>query len=446
VLTRHGQSKYGGTVSTSVYIGYGEFLIHEERDPDENGNVPGASIGSDGYVSFNMGLSSIGFYDADYTYSPPCTYHVYKKELIEPLLGDFYHENYNIKVGQLFRVGLTPTGGSGYYSITEGSKPAFLIREDFGSWSGVCFVPALTSFSAIVTDIVTGETREAFATIIISEDPVDPTFPDDTTDVDDMTDDDDDTDTSSDSSAPGTSSDPGGTAADPGSSSSGDGGNNGGDDGTSAGDGDTGDNSGDDGGNDDDSGAVDPGGSDDEPATEPDDSSDDADGDDETEDNNDPDDSSATDPGSDDNTDSPADSSTADNPDDTDNSADQTNSSGDDDAVVVVPDGTDPTDTSSGSDIADDGSDSSDNSDTVIISDDTEAGEPTIIVINDSTGSDSDKIVVTNDGVIKVDSDNYDLAVFMGMFGAMTALNGSAATTESAPMAVQEARRGKDHE
>ena len=424
VLGRPAGSKdrYGAVLSASFFVGYGEFMVHAEPDPDDDGYVPPASV-SDHNVSFSMSISSLQFVPSDYTYSVPGTYYVYEKEFIDPLLGDFNHENYNIKVGQFFRLGFAPTGGSGYYSVSVGSKPAFLVRDDVSTWSGTCYTECLTSISIIITDIVTGETREAFATIIVSEDPVDPTFPDDTTDVDDS----DDDDTASDSGDSGTSSDPGGTATDPSSSS------DGGDDGTSVDNGDT--------SNDDGDSAVDPGSSNDDPATDPDDSSSDDD-EAEADDDSSTDSATATDPSSGDSTDSPTDTSNADNSDDTSDSADQTDSSGDDDAVVVVPDGTDSSDTSDGSDITSD----ENTSDAVIISDSTEEDEPTIIVINDSSVSDSDKIVVTDDGVIKVKPDNYDLAVFMSMFGAMTALNGSATTSESTPMAVQEARGGKDHE
>jgi hypothetical protein len=447
VLGRPAGSKdrYGAVLSATISVGYGDFMVHTEPDPDDDGYVPPASV-SDSSISFAMSISSLQFVPSDYTYSVPGTYYVYKKEFIEPLLGDFNHDNYNIKVGQFFRVGFPPTGGSGYYSISVGSKPAFLVRDDVATWSGTCYTECLTSISIIVTDIVTGETREAFATIIVSEDPEDPTFPDDTTDVDDTTDDDDtdNTDTTTDSSDPGTSSDPGDTATDPSSSdSSGDDGTSTdtSDDGTSVDSGDTSNYDGD--------SAVDPGSSDDDPEAESDDSSDNDEAD--TDDGSNTDSNTATDPGSTYSTDFPTDNSTADNSDSSGDSTDTADSSGGDDVVVVVPDGTDTSDTSDGSDISDvsDSSDitsDEDTSDAVIISDTTEEDEPTVIVINDSSDSATDKIVVTDDSVITTRKDNYDLAIFMSMFGAITGLNGSMAATTNTSMAVQEARGGKGNE
>ncbi len=67
--------------------------------------------------------------------------------------------------------------------------------------------------------------------------------------------------------------------------------------------------------------------------------------------------------------------------------------------------------------------------------------EPIIVVAGDREGSGSDKIIVTNDGVTTVRPDNYDLAVFLGMFGAITGLTGSAAAPSSASQAVQQARQ-----
>ena len=68
-------------------------------------------------------------------------------------------------------------------------------------------------------------------------------------------------------------------------------------------------------------------------------------------------------------------------------------------------------------------------------------------MIDNNETSDIDKIIVTDDGVTMVRPDNYDLAIFMGMFGAITGLNGSATAPSNAPMAVQEAQqRSQNHE
>jgi hypothetical protein len=346
--------------------------------------------------------------------------YIYKKEAIQSMSIAFSSDSYTAQEGQKLTVNVFVIGGSGHY-YGQSVKPVFLSTVGLLAYEGICHEPVQTSISVIVKDRVTGQQCAASADIVITEKV-------------------ENTNSGNGSSgSPGTSSDPGGTSSDP-SGTATDPSSDSGDDGTSVGDGDTGDTGGDDGG-DDGGGAVDPGNSDDDPTTEPDDSSS---NDDEADDGSDDSGtgSTATDPSSDDSTDSPTDSSTADNSDDTSDSSD---SSGDDD-VVVVPDGTDASDTSDGADSSDGADTSSDSSDTVIISDTIEEDEPTIIVINDSTASDTDTIVVTDDGVIKVKPDNYDLAVFMSMFGVMTALNGSATISKSAPMAVQEARGGKDHE
>jgi len=68
-------------------------------------------------------------------------------------------------------------------------------------------------------------------------------------------------------------------------------------------------------------------------------------------------------------------------------------------------------------------------------------------VIDNNEISDTDTIVVTGDGVTTTRPDNYDLAIFVGMFGAMTGLNGSATAPSNAPMAVQQAQqRSKNNE
>lgn len=401
-------------------IGYGDFQHHGGGNlisKDETGEI---TKDDDETWAVSYGLSYMGTdpsQPTEYTGAHGPAY-VYKKEAIQSMSIAFSSSSYTAQEGQKLSVNVFVVGGSGYF-YGKTVKPVFLSTVGKLSYEGTCYEPVTTSISTVVRDKVTGQECVASADIVITEKS-------------------DDNNNSGSSGSSGSSSDPGGTASDPGSSS-GDGGDTGSDTGTSVGSGDTGDTGGDDGGS-----AVDPGSSDDDPITEPDDSS----SDDETDDGSDDDsgtDSTTTAPGSSDNTDSPADTSNADNSDSTSDTSDTSDLSGDDDAVVVVPDGTDPADTSGGSDIADD-SDNSDTSDTVIISDTTEEDEPTVIVINDSNSSDSDKIVVTDDGVVTVKPDNYDLAVLMSMFGAMTALSGSATAPADTPMAVQEARGGKDHE
>ncbi len=73
--------------------------------------------------------------------------------------------------------------------------------------------------------------------------------------------------------------------------------------------------------------------------------------------------------------------------------------------------------------------------------------DPIFVVIDNNEISDTDKIIVTDDGVTTLRKDNYDLAIFMMMFGAISGLNGSATATENAPMAVQQAKkRSQNHE
>ena len=395
-------------------LGYGDFKKHGAGSLilyDNSGEVQKENDGSYGleYIASYPGGHGIGGPGETLLYDGDSTSYIYKKEFVQKMEVEFSAETYTAAVEETLSVSVLVYGGSGYYSLSSGTRPAFLTMVSSRTWEGRCYEPMEGSIAIVVKDAVTGQECAASANIIITEKSSD-------------------SNNSGNSGTSGTSSDPGGTSSDPGGTAS--------DPGSDSGDG------GDDGG-----GAVDPDSSDDDPATEPDDSSSD---DDEAEADDDSEDSTAADPGSDDSTDSPPDNSSADNSDDT--TTDPSDSSDTIEVVIIVPDGTDPADTSDGSDTPSNNSDGSDitsdedTSDAVIISDTTEEDAPTVIVINDSSGSDSDKIVVTDDGVIKVKPDNYDLAVFMSMFGAMTALNGSATTSESAPMAVQEARGGKDHE
>ena len=415
-------------------IGYGEYKHHGGGGLISYDNTGKITKVKDGSTALSYG-STYADGGAE-PYSPPAEEYdgrlapayVYKKELISPLLGDFYHENYNIKVGQLFRVGLVPTGGSGFYSISVGSKPAFLVSEDFGSWSGVCFAPAITSFLAVVTDIVTGETRQAFATIIISEDPEDPTFPDEP----DTPDEPEDPEEPSEPTNPTSPSNPS-NPSDPSDPS----------------------NPSDPSEPTEPSEPVDPSNPDspDSPSdpTEPD-NPDEPDPDDVPEEPETPDTpSEPADPSNPDSPDEPNDPSEPDSPD----TPDSPDIPVEPDKPVVVPDPElpdepvvvpdspetpDEPEDSESSDI----SDESDPSDEVIIIDPLEPGneddEPVIIVV-DRESSDSDKIIVTDDGVTTVQKDNHDLAIFLGMFGAITGISGSANAPKSAPMAVQQARQ-----
>ena len=72
--------------------------------------------------------------------------------------------------------------------------------------------------------------------------------------------------------------------------------------------------------------------------------------------------------------------------------------------------------------------------------------EPIVVMINNNESSDTDKIIVTDDGVTMLRPDNHELAIFMAMFGAISGLSGSVAIPSNAPIAVQEAKRSKDHE
>ena len=62
-------------------------------------------------------------------------------------------------------------------------------------------------------------------------------------------------------------------------------------------------------------------------------------------------------------------------------------------------------------------------------------------MIDNNETSDIDKIIVTDDGVTTVRPDNYDLAIFLGMFGAITGISGSTTAPANAPMEVQQARQ-----
>jgi hypothetical protein len=422
------QAWYSHYYQAIINIGYGEFqkygggsLIIEDT---KGGEV--SKVNDDTWA---LSYTAMTEFPEEYIDGLAPAY-IYKKEAIQSMSIAFSSDSYTAQEGQKLTVNVFVVGGSGHY-YGQSVKPVFLSTVGLLAYEGICHEPVQTSISVIVKDRVTGQQCAASADIIITE----------------KNDDNNNSGTSGTSGTSndpgGTSSDPGGTATDPGSSDSS------GDDGTSVGDGDTGDTSGDDG-SDDGGDAVDPGNSDDDPATEPDDSSSDDNEADDGSDNSGTG-STATDPGSSDSTDSSTDTSNADNSDSTSDTSDTSDSSGDDDVVVVVPDGTDTPDTSDSSDISDisDGEDitsDDDTSDAVIISDTTEDDEPTVIVINDSTTSDTDTIVVTDDSVTTTRRDNYDLAIFMSMFGAITGLNGSMVAPQNTSMAVQEARGGKGHE
>jgi hypothetical protein len=390
---------------------------------------------------------------------------VYKKEFVQKMEVKFSAETYTAATGENLAVTVMVYAGSGYYSLSSGTRPAFLTMVSSRTWEGKCYEPLESSIAIVVRDIVTGQECSASAAIVITENTGN--------------------NNSGGSGSSGTSSDPGGTASDPGSSGDGgDGGDSGGDDGWDN-SGDVGDNSGD---NDDGGDAVDPGSNDDS-GNEPDDPGSDDDENDENEDDDSTDDQddntgdpgTVTDPGGDDGGDDPVDpgsnnddDDSNENPDDdsdddpvtvipdgndepndpgsgddddsNENSGDDSNDN-DDDAPVVVPDGSDnPNDP--GNDDSSDGSDSSngsDTSDTVVIPDGTD-NEPTIIVVNNDS-SNTDTIVVTNDSVTTKRSENYDLAIFMGMFGAITGMNGSVEGTSGTSLAAKKAyQEGKNND
>jgi len=374
-----------------VNLGYGDFEIHTEEITPGQVYYSGVVEETSGkYLCFeyNQGW---GWQALPEGYSDPWsttgsyTYHVYKKEFIQPLEARFTKENYVVGVGQVLNVGIEVTGGSGWETGTIGSKPAFLTITGGNAYSGVCYVPLTSSISAVVKDDVTGQTCSISATITVTEeqvipDPVDPSDPSDPADPTDPSD-------PSDPSAPSDPSEP----SDPSNPSN-------------------------------PSDPTDPSNPDspDEPTdpTEPED---------------------PTEPDSPDEPEDPTDPMDPDEPDDPsvvpDGPTDPADPDSPDDPVVVVPDGPDDPDPDDPDDPV------------VVVPDpdpidpDNDDYEPIVVVIDDNDISDNDKIVVTNDGVTTERQDNHDLAIFLGMFGAITGISGSATTPANAPMAVQQAQQ-----
>ncbi|MDD5727239.1 MAG: hypothetical protein PHV59_01625 [Victivallales bacterium] len=406
-----------------INIGYGDFrkygggsLISSDtqgeilKDADESWALTyttGCQSGDGGGPGKTIAIS-----ESDRTGKLANAY-IYKRTEIQKMSASFGSSSYTASTGEDLGVTVVVSGGSGYWGIST-TKPSFLETEDKGVYSGKSYQPLTCSISAVVTDLVTGQSIGISADIKITED-------DGSSDSDDS---------SGSSSSP---SDPGGTAADPGSGDSDD-------DGTSA---DSGDNSGGD------DSAVDPG-SDDDSEPEPDDpgSDDDENEDKDSTDNQDDSDdepAAVTDPESNADGDEPVDPGSDNDDDDSSDDSDGDN----DDSVTVIPDNTDePADP--GNDDSSDSSNGSDSADEAAITDPADSGsdganETTVIVVNNDDSA-TETIIVTDDSVTTERSENYDLAVFMGMFGAITGMNGSVETSPTAPQAAKEAyqREEKD--
>jgi hypothetical protein len=398
---------YVNYMQAIINIGYGDFQHHGGGaliSKDETGEI---TKDDDETWAISYGLSYMGTdpsQPTEYTGAHGPAY-VYKKESIQAMSIAFSSDSYTAQEGQKLTVNVFVIGGSGHY-YGQSVKPVFLSTVGLLAYEGTCYDPVQTSISVIVKDKVTGQQCAASADIIITEkvdtpddnpnnpsnpsnpsDPSDPSNPSDPSEPSEPTDpsNPDSPDSPSDPSNPDNPSEPD---------------------------------------------------SPDEPA-EPD-----------TPDTpNEP-----TDPSNPDTPDSPSEPDNPDSPDAPDSPNDPTEP---DEPVVVVPDSPTPDEP----DVAPDNpntpdepedTEPSDETDEVIIIDPTDPGneddEPTVIVINDSSGSDTDTIVVTDDSVTTRRKDNYDLAIFMSMFGAITGLNGSMAAPANTSMAVQEARWSKDHE
>jgi len=390
-------------------VGYGEFQHHGGGaliSSDNQGEVTKADDGTWAVMYTHTYVTDFTpedspRYPLEFTgvYGPA---YVYKKEYVPFLEARFTSENYVVGVGQVLNVGIEVTGGSGWETGTIGSKPAFLTITGGNAYSGVCYVPLTSSITAVVTDDITGQSCTISATITVTEEPVipDPVDPIDPTDPSDPSDPTDPSDPSepSDPSNPSNPSDP-----------------------------------------------TDPSNPDspDEPTdpTEPDDPTDPSNPDSPTEpgepdtptEPNEPDDpSEPEDPAEPMGPDGPDDPSVPDEP------TDPSNPDSPEDPVVVVPDAPDDTDSPDSPDepvvVVPNPEPTDPNSD--------DNNEPVFVVIdNYSEDSDSDKIVVTDDGVTTVRKDNHDLAIFLGMFGAITGISGSTTAPSNAPMEVQQSRQ-----
>ena len=389
-------------------LGYGEFKHHGGGSlisSDNQGEITKADDGTWAvsyrhYYFTQHSEEAFPRYPLEFTgvYGPA---YVYKKEFIQSLEARFTSENYVVGVGQVLNVGIEVTGGSGWETGTIGSKPAFLTITGGNAYSGVCYIPLTSSITAIVTDDITGQSCAISATITVTEQPVipDPVDPIDPIDPIDPVDPNDPTDPSNPSN-PSNPSDP----TDPSDPS-------------------------------DPSNPSDPSGPS-EPA-EPSDPVDPSNPDtpDEPTDPTEPNDT--TEPDSPDEPEDPTDPSDPDEPVVVPNGPiDPADPDDPDDPVVVVPD-------------SPDDPDSPDFPDEPVVvvpdPDPIEPGsddyEPIVVVIDDNDISDNDKIVVTNDGVTTERQDNHDLAIFLGMFGAITGISGSATAPVNAPMAVQQAQQ-----
>ena len=382
----------------SINIGYGEYEIHTEEITTGQVYYKGVfedDLGKYLFFQYNRGWSWKALpegYSDPWPTTGSYTYHVYKKEFIQPMSISFSSESYTAPAKRNFSVRVMVIGGSGYYTGTT-VKPAFLTTVGFLTYSGMSYTTGQTSISVVVKDKVTGQECSASADITITEEsnesddnPSNPSNPSDPSDP-------------SDPSNPSNPSDPSDPTepADPSNPDS----------------------------------PSDP--------TEPD-NPDEPDPDDVPEEPAEPEvpdvPSEPENPSNPDTPDSPDVPAEPDNPDEPIIVLDPVIP----DEPVVVPDNPDSPDEPENSEP----SDISDESDEVIIIDPTSPGneddEPTIIVV-DRESSDSDKIIVTDDGVTTVRPDNYDLAIFLGMFGAFTALSGNATAPVNEPMQVQQAQQ-----
>ena len=398
-----------------INIGYGDFRKHGggslinsdtrgeiKKDSDESWAISygtGCQSGQGGGPGVNIGVS-----ESERTGSLANAY-VYKKTEIQRMSASFGSSSYTAVTGEDLGVTIVVSGGSGYWGL-ETTKPSFLETEGKGVYHGKSYKPLTCSISSVVTDLVTGQSIGISADIKITED-------------------DGSSNNSGSSGGSSSPSNPGGTVADPG-------GGNGGDNGTSVGNGDDSSN--------DNGGAVGPGNGDNSSDTEPIEPGSDNNDDTTpvTEPGSDNDSDNSIDPGSDDNNDTPVEPGNDNNNDSTTNPGD---SSGE--PVVVVPDGNDaPTDL--GNSGSSDQSDGADLSGDVGITEPADSNnddndEPTIIVVDNNKSSDNEKIIVTNDSVTTERSENYDLAIFLGMFGAITGMNGSIGADSGVSQAAQQA-------
>lgn len=408
----------------SIQAGYGDFKIHAEEITAGQTFYQGLFEDQDGYYLYFHAERGWGWQTLPEGYSDPMpvpgnyNFYIYKKEYIQPLEVKFTAETYTAEIGQTMSVTVLIFGGSGSFSLSAGTRPAFLQPVAKGRWEGKSYDTLSSTISIVIKDLVTGQQEAATANIVItekSEDPSDePNNPNNPSNPSGPSD-------PSNPSNPSEPSEPAEPAepTDPSNPDSPD-------------------------------SPTEP--SDPDDPDDPD-TPDNPDSPDEPEEPAEPEapdtPSEPTDPSNPDSPDEPNDPSEPNSPD----MPDSPDAPAEPDEPIVVPDPEVPDEPvmpdSPETPNDPDDTEPTDEPDDVIIIDPLEPGnednEPTIIVV-DREASDNDKIIVTDDGVTTVHRDNHDLAIFLGMFGAMTGFTGSTSIPESAPVAVQEAREGKRHE